>query len=82
MVEQRELTVMALDWNAKLLEVVAQLAANIEGNFTSGCTVAKAAFEKSGRPGGVKQLIAEILSTMIAKLKQARSDGGQDAASE
>jgi hypothetical protein len=66
---QQEHSVMRpMDWNGKLLDAVADLAAKTGGDFACGCHVAHFAFENFGASIGAKQLNAEILSKGIATL--------------
>ena len=44
-----------------MLEAVALLADGTKGKFSDACVFADIAFEEVGRPGGAKQLTAEIL---------------------
>jgi len=56
-----------LDWNTKLLEAVARLADVTKGDFSRACVIANNAFEEVGRPGGAKQLTAEILMNALVR---------------
>ncbi|GAB7331640.1 hypothetical protein MBLNU13_g03636t1 [Cladosporium sp. NU13] len=59
--KQDQPIIKPLNWNTKLLEAVALLADVTKGNFPHACIIANNVFEEVGRPGGAKQLTAEIL---------------------
>lgn len=63
--KQDQPVINPLNWNTKLLEAVAMLADATKGNFSNACVFADSAFEEIGRPGGAKQLTAEILLSKL-----------------